>query len=51
MRITNLLAVVFSVLFITGCTKDDETPAEHPAELSIMFLPMIGNQEMQIAKP
>ena len=51
MRITNFLAAVISLLIIAGCTKDDEAPAEYPAQLSIMFLPMVGNQEMQIAQP
>lgn len=51
MRISNLLAGFISLLLLTGCTKDDEGPTDEPAELSIMFLPMVGNQEMQIAQP
>src|SRR5690606_10188879 len=46
MRITNLFTLVISLLILAGCNKDHE-----PAHLSIMFLPVIGNEEMQIAQP
>lgn len=51
MKMKNLLVVFILLFLVAGCIKDDETPVENPAELSIMFLPMIGNQEMQIAQP
>lgn len=51
MKNTWLLAAIISLLIFGGCTKDDDSPAEHPAQVSLMFLPVIGDQEMQIAQP